>query len=289
MFISNLAFPSETIYLTSGDEFEGNVTRIYDRKIDFVSLKKHSFPYDLIAAIKVNGVLSNGPFNLIVMGQLFPTLVEDGGSKNKIDSRTNDSIVEEKQILAVSGDDLTKEEADKNEHPSMYLKYGTISSFHMNYGPGGGSTSSFSKVFSRCYKSDGKSECGEPQWIGFVGEDLAGTVAGVPEAAEKAAKIKTTTAVQVVSLIATPVFLFSFVSLANGPKDENGNVKTHVGPGAITCLVLTGLAFSNYIGWNIYEGFVARKSIEIYNQKIGVSAKLKSQNLNLSFNVDIKP
>jgi hypothetical protein len=47
-------------------------------------------------------------------------------------------------------------------------------------------------------------------------------------------------------------------------------VHTRIGPASIILFGLTGAAFANYVGWNVYEGYLARKAIRIYNEKIGI-------------------
>ena len=123
--------------------------------------------------------------------------------------------------------------------------------------------------FSRCATSAAES-CGPDSWIGFTGEELQAAVAPVPEAKAIADRIKITTLVQALSLVATPIFLFSAVTMANGPTDQYGRVTTHVGPVATTLFVLTGVSIANYIGWSIYEKSVARKAIRVYNASLGV-------------------
>src|SRR3990172_586645 len=158
-----------------------------------------------------------------------------------------------------------------------YLKYGTEHTYtgNHNYSPGvfpgnqGGSWT-MRKMFSRCLgpKSEEESNnyCNEPKWIGFAGGNLQMAVAENPKALKTANFIKTTTLIQVGSVIALPVFLFAFINEANSDQKsrESGNL-ADVTPLAKIYLGCLGASFLNYVGWSIAEGFIAKKSIKEFN------------------------
>jgi hypothetical protein len=261
------AWSRTVVHLENGNDQSGDITGVDANSIELTdSGKARKIPIRFMAGLDTNGTLVNGPFDAASLRALAGLPAED-------------------PIPAPAGAPIAQTESERQKPP--YLRYGVV--IHqgmMTYipgsGPGGvggmwtGGGGSMTTQFSRCPLPDLES-CGPGSWIGFTGEDLQAAVAPVPEARAIADRIKITTLVQAVSLVATPIFLFSAVSAANGPRDEYGRVSSHVGPGAMTLFVLTGASFANYIGWNIYEKSVARKAIRVYNASLGLDDRAGSR------------
>lgn len=261
------AMAATILHLENGDEVPGEISRV-DANIVEVAKPEgaRNIPLRFIVAVDKDGKLTNGPF-----------------SANEL--RTLAGIPQDDPGTPAAGATAIRASGRDSETP-QYLKYGVTyhpghMTFHPSAGPTGGywtgGGGSMTTHYSFCNSVNGAEVCAGDNWIGFTGENLQSSVAGVPEAKRVADRIKLTTGVRILSVVAIPVFLFSAISLANGPKDENGHVQTHVGPGAMTLFVLTGASFVNYFGWGIYEKSLAKKAIRLYNAGIGVDPKISER------------
>lgn len=257
---------STLVYLENGDEILGEIADVNQTTVKIVNPEgSRKVPLRTIVAIQKDSVLTNGPFARqelrALLGMADAPAVAESGMPGEMGSR----LQEEKPDLE-------------------YLKYGEVyhAGMPMMFHPGPMGTGTWSggggritTHYSRCHVINGKEKCNESNWIGFAGENLMAAVRSVPEAHKEAARIQATTAIQIASLIATPICLFTAVEMANGPKDQFGKVQTHVGPGATTMFVLTGVAFLNYAGWSIYEKQIAKEAIRLYNAKVGFKTALE--------------
>ena len=268
------AMAATILHLENGDEVPGEISRVDANLVEVAKPEgARNIPLRFIVAVDKDGKLINGPFSANALRTLAGIPLDDAGTP-------------------AAGATTIRASGRDRETPE-YLKYGvTYHPGHMTFNPGppgtGGSWSggggSMTTHYSICRSMNGEESCGGDNWIGFTGENLQSSVAAVPEAKRVADRIKLSTGIQILAVAAMPVFLFSAISMANGPKDENGHVQTHVGPGAMTLFILTGASFANYVGWSIYEKTVARKAIRFYNAGIGVDAKISERGGGMKIN-----
>lgn len=273
--LSGNAMALITLHLENGDEVPGKISRVDGTIVEVAKPEgARNIPLRFIVAVDKDGELINGPFTANELRTLAGIPQDDAG-------------------MPAAGATMIRASGRDRETPE-YLKYGvTYHPGHMTFNPGppgtggswsGGGGGSMTTHFSICRSVNGEESCGGDNWIGFTGENLQSWVAGVPEAKRVADRIKFTTGMQILAAVSVPVFLFSGVGLANGPKDENGHVDTHVGPGAMTLFILTGVSITNYIGWGIYEKTVAKKAIRLYNAGIGVDARISERGGGMKIN-----
>jgi len=278
--------PPTIFYLESGEEVQAKPSAINGIILVVEAYgRERKLPLSQIVAVKTGGELSNGPFDGPRLREIFglpapivtPAPVRslhrtDTAGATLSEPSGSGPGTETVPAAAAAGPSGSADSGESHYGPE-YIVYGQVVHSSFAFGPPGqfGTPSStMTKVFTRCVTKDGKENCGQACWIGLLGEDLSSALGEVPEARAIADRIKTTTTIQALSLVATPVFLFSAVSTANGPRDDYGKVHTHIGPAAFICFTLTGVAFANYAGWNIYEGYLARKAIRVYNEKMRI-------------------
>lgn len=249
--------PPAIFYLASGEEIQAKPSAMNGNILLVVTdNRERKIALSQIVAVKAGGELTNGPFEASrireILGLPAPSEAPDPPSPSA------------PSVAADSGE---------SGYGPEYYEYGqTFSPSYLTAMPGQPPRSSgtVTKVFRSCVSKEGLAKCGPPIWIGLFGENLSTALAKVPEAQATAERIKTTTAIQGLALVSLPFFFVPAISLANGPTDEYGKVHTHIGPASIILFALTGTAFANYVGWNIYEGHIARKAIRIYDEKMGI-------------------